>query len=252
MTTMLGYNRQGEIDYGSLEFDPDKPDPLPDGMFQNPVLRQLGWVLELRYGERPDVFYDSNTFICYDRRNLNVRVSPDFYVAFGVDAQAIIERRLYLPWEAGKPPDLVLEVASRDTALHDISGKRGIYAQIGIPEYWRFDRTGGDLYGSPLAGDLLVDGVYRPLELTTSPDDVLKGYSPALGLYLCWYDGVIYVYDGGAGTYFRTPLQMQADLREAEAVIRTSEGALRDAEAAREADRARIRQLEEELRRRES
>ena len=251
-TKILVYNRQGEIDYSSLEFDPDKPDPLPDGMFQNPILRQLSWAIELRYGERPDVFYDSNTFICYDRRNLNVRVSPDFYAAFGVDAEAIIERRLYLPWEVGKPPDFVLEAASRDTATRDIGVKREIYAQIGIPEYWRFDRTGGDLYGEPLAGELLVDGVYRPLELTTVPDGVLKGYSPVLGLYVCWYDGVIYVYDGSTGTYLRTLRQMQVDLREAEVARMDAEAARMDAEAAREADRARIRQLEEELRRRDS
>ena len=259
MTTILAYNRQGEIDYSRLEFDPDKPDPLPDGMFQNPVLRQLGWALELRFGGRPDFFYDSNTFICYDRRNLNVRVAPDFYAAFGVDAEAIIERRLYLPWEAGKPPDFVLEVASRDTAMRDVGAKREIYAQIGIPEYWRFDRTGGNLYGEPLAGELLVDGIYRPMELTTSPDGVLKGYSPVLGLHLCWYDGVIYVYDGDSGTYFRTLQQMQADLDEAEAARMdaeaarmNAEAARMDAEAARESDQARIRQLEEELRKRES
>ena len=259
MTTILAYNRQGEIDYSRLEFDPDKPDPLPDGMFQNPVLRQLGWALELRFGGRPDFFYDSNTFICYDRLNLNGRVAPDFYAAFGVDAEAIIERRLYLPWEAGKPPDFVLEVASRDTAMRDVGAKREIYAQIGIPEYWRFDRTGGDLYGEPLAGELLVDGIYRPMELTTSPDGVLKGYSPVLGLHLCWYDGVIYVYDGDSGTYFRTLQQMQADLDEAEAARMdaeaarmNAEAARMDAEAARESDQARIRQLEEELRKRES
>ena len=40
-------------------------------------------------------------------------VSPrDVYLAFGVNTHAIRERRLYLPWEAGKPPDWVLEVAS--------------------------------------------------------------------------------------------------------------------------------------------
>ena len=81
--------------------------------------------------------------ICYDPTNLNVRVGPDFYFASGVDAPAIERTKLYLPWEAGKPPDFVLEIASESTAEHDVTGKRQIYAEIGVPEYWRFDRSGG-------------------------------------------------------------------------------------------------------------
>ena len=81
--------------------------------------------------------------ICYDPNNLNVRVGPDFYFASGVDAPAIERTKLYLPWEAGKPPDFVLEIASESTAEHDVTGKRQIYAEIGVPEYWRFDRSGG-------------------------------------------------------------------------------------------------------------
>ena len=121
---MLTYNRQGEIDFASLEFDPYEPEPLPEGMIQNPYLFDFIPILVAHYEGRRDVFLDSNTFICYDRRNLNVRVGPDFYIATGVDARAIRERALYLPWEAGKPPDLALEVASASTARHDVGRKR--------------------------------------------------------------------------------------------------------------------------------
>ena len=38
------------------------------------------------FGGRPDVFLDRDTNICYDRGNLNVRIVPDLYLAFGVDA----------------------------------------------------------------------------------------------------------------------------------------------------------------------
>ena len=190
MTTMLPYTRQPAGADDSIGFDPE-PGPLPDAMIQNPIIHEILYILAARFtnfGRRADNFLESNTFICYDRSNLNVRVAPDCYLALGVDALAIRQRRLYLPWEVGKPPDFALEVASESTGRQDVVGKRRIYAQIGIPEYWRFDPTGGQFHGQPLAGDRLVNGVYQPIALTTEPDGVLKGYSPILGLSLCWHD----------------------------------------------------------------
>jgi hypothetical protein len=214
MTTMLPYNKQGEIDFAGLCFDPDDPPPLPDAMFQDEILQEMMHILSGRYtgmGRRPDVFLSSNTILCYDRNDLNVRVSPDCYLAFGVDKLAIRRRRLYLPWEVGKPPDLAIELASVTTARHDVTGKRRIYAEIGISEYWRFDPTGGDFYGEPLAGDRLVDGIYQPFELTTEPDGVLKGYSPLLDICLCWADEWLYFYVPATGEYIRNlPEEMAA------------------------------------------
>ena len=248
MTTMLTYNRMTVIDYDSLEFNPDEPEPLPDGMIQNPVLFEILSILADRFSinsPRPDVFLDSNTFICYNPDNLNVRVGPDVYLAFGVDARAIRERRIYLPWEAGKLPDFVLEVASVTTARYDVAGKRRLYAQIGIPEYWRFDPTGGEHYGQPLSGEILLQGEYRPVELTTEPDGALKGFSPAIGLYLCPNEDRLTFFDPATGSYLLN-LSQERDAR------RQAESALRDERAEREAAQTRIRQLEEELRRRQS
>ena len=73
--------------------------------------------------------------------------------------------------------------------------KRDLYAQIGISEYWRFDPTGGTYYNQPLTGEQLINGTYQPFELTTEPDGILKGYSPALKRYLCWHDGMTELYD---------------------------------------------------------
>ena len=70
-----------------------------------------------------------------------------------------------------------MEVASASTAEEDTGGKRRIYQQIGIQEYWRFDSSGGEHYGQPLAGDRLVNGVYQPIELATEPDGEIWGYS---------------------------------------------------------------------------
>ena len=133
---MLPYNRQGEIDYASLDFDPNEKELPPDHMEQNREINEVIGLLMARFTDfwrRPDVFLDTDTNICYDRSNLNVRVAPDVYIAFGVDDRAIRPRKLYLPWEVGKAPDWVLEVAvrphrgalSRKTAVRRQAGQRG-------------------------------------------------------------------------------------------------------------------------------
>ena len=275
--TMLPYHEQGTIDYARLDYDPNEPVLKPDAMEQNLQLQEIFGLLRAHvtdFNRRPDVFLDSNTIICYDRHDLNVRVSPDVYLAFGVDAQAIRPRKLYLPWEVGKPPDWVLEIASSSTGREDVGRKRRIYAGIGVPEYWRFDPTKqGKYHGQRLAGDRLVGGVYEPIELTTAPDGLLKGYSEVLGLSLCWDGGWPRFYDPSTDTYLET-WQEAWDTREAEREAREAaeaqaaveqadrlaERAARQAaenraateQAARQAAEARIRQLEAELRRRQA
>ena len=203
---MLPYRRGGEIDYAGLEFDPDTKETPPDHMHQNREIREITGLLAARFTEfdtRPDVFLDDGSFICYDPNNLNVRVSPDVYLVFGVDAEAIRPRRLYLPWEVGKPPDFALEIASKSTSMVDINRKPGIYAAIGVPEFWRFDPSGGQYYGEPLWGGQLVDGAYQILPSTTEPDGILKIYSPLLEISICWDDGWPLLYDPATGTYDR-------------------------------------------------
>ena len=86
----------------------------------------------------------------------------------------------------GKPPDFVLEVASPTTARNDYTDKRLDYASFGIPEYWRFDATGGRWYDAALAGDRLVEGAYQPITIHRSAASHLWGHSAALNLTVCW------------------------------------------------------------------
>ena len=201
---ILPYRRQGEIDYDALDFDPSEPVEKPEAMEQRDpqfdVLR-LMWIGLAELGRRPGVFISWDTIISYDPNDLNVRVSPDLYLALDVDADAIRERRIYLPWEVGKPPDWALEIASVSTGRIDVTRKRDVYAKVGVPEYWRFDPTGGEYHGEPLAGDMLADGVYRPAPLTTEPDGILKGHSPVLGLSLAWDEGRPRFFDPQTGSY---------------------------------------------------
>ena len=267
--TKLAYHEQGEIDYARLDYNPDEPVLKPDAMEQEQPLQHLIGLLASRFtdfDQRPDTFLSSNTILCYDPRDLNVRVSPDVYLAFGVDAHAIRRRKLYLPWEVGKPPDWVLEVASSSTGAEDVGRKRDLYARIGVPEYWRFDPQDGAYHGERLAGDRLVAGRYAPIELTTVPDGLLKGYSAVLGLSLCWDAGRPRLYDPTTGSYLESWREVwvarevaetrvaveQAARLAAEAQTATEQAARLAAEAERDAAQSEIARLREQLGRRQA
>ena len=235
---IIPYQREDRDIYAGLEFDPNHPEPLPEAMYQERILREIAYLLTYYLTDTPgrsDVLVSSNTFLCYDRSNLNRYITPDCYVALGVDEAAIRSRRLYLPWEAGKPPDLALEMASESTADDDTGDKRRLYESIGVGEYWRFDATGGDYYGEPLVGERLVDGRYQRMEITRQPDGALRGYSPTLDLYLVWQpqpdgEGWLYLYDPATGQRLR-PL---SHVRRSEAAaIADAADARADADAAR-------------------
>ncbi len=110
---------------------------------------------------------------------------PDLLVAFGVDPGAYYASNAYVIAEQGKPPDFVLEVASRSSGRLDTVDKRRDYAALLIPEYWRFDET-GRFHGVKLAGDRLVDGEYIAIEIEELPDGSWQGYSGALNLNVRW------------------------------------------------------------------
>ena len=168
----------------------EEPEPPEDGMLQDLTIERISNLLHGRYEDREDVFISGRVFVSYDRRNGNARVQPDLFIAFGVDTAAI---RVNLPnfwlWETGKAPDWVMEVASPSTARNDLAGKRELYASLGIAEYWRFDPSGGELYGKPLVGERLVDGRYVEYETVVGPDGSMQAHSELLGVDFYW-DGV--------------------------------------------------------------
>ena len=72
------------------------------------------------------------------------RMAPDLLIAFlGADPEACREDNGYVISVHGKPPDFVMEIASRSTGRQDVEGKRTGYAGLGIPEYWRCRRGRG-------------------------------------------------------------------------------------------------------------
>ena len=96
-------------------------------------------------------------------RRLGLRI-PDLIIAFNVDRAGIIDNNGCSVEELGKPPDFVLEVASSNTAENDFTVKRVDYAAFGVPEYWRFDPTNGDLYDAEADARIAAEERVRELE----------------------------------------------------------------------------------------
>ena len=129
---------------------------------------------------------------------------PDLMVSFDSNWDLILEQRGYSIEDQGGPPHWVLEVASPTTSDTDENEKRDDYALFSIFEYWRFDPTGGERYEAALAGDRLVNGNYRPILIEWLDDEHCRGWSEALGLYVCWERGQLRFYDPKTRQYLRT------------------------------------------------
>ena len=232
MTTKPALQSQPDGQQAQVEALPN-PRRKPDAMRQMPYISRAYLILEEHFSGRSDVLVGSEGYLCQFSDDRSDYVAPDCVVAFGVAPGAIRDdRNGYVISEVGKPPEFVLEVASASTRRMDYTVKPGIYAGLGVTEYWRFDRTGGRYHDAPLAGDRLVDGVYVPIELTATDDGMVWGHSQVLGLDLCWERGHLRFYDPVAGEYL-------PDLAEAKAQLDAAVVALADAEARADAEAQR-------------
>ena len=165
-------------------FLPD-PEPIEDAMQQLPTINRINPMIEGHFEDRPDVLVTGEAYLCWDPTNKNAKLSPDCMVAIGINPEDVELKNGYLIWEIGKPPDVVIEVASEHTARADLTRKRDRYASLGIAEYWRLDPSGGDRYGEPLVGEYLANGEYQRIELHDD-DGILWARSPVMGINLLW------------------------------------------------------------------
>ena len=164
------------------------------------LINEVCVILSDRCGDDPATLVGANAYLAHALGDWRAYQMFDCIVAFGVDADEIEESNGYIISEAGKPPDFILEIATkrtrvRDYPMNDYTVKRRVYRDMGAGEYWRFDSSGGSFHGAPLAGDVLADGEYRPLEIRRAQDGTFRGYSPALALYLVWDEGRLRFYD---------------------------------------------------------
>ena len=220
-----------------------------DGMLQERPIDRIKILLLQRYEDRPDVFISGGVYVSYDITNGNRRVGPDLFIAFDVNSAGI---RQGLPnywiWETGRAPDFVLEVASPSTAENDMGSKRELYRRIGVQEYWRFDPTGGELYGRAIIGERLVNGEYEEYPVERGEDGSKRSYSELLEVVFYWDGGQEFdALDPSTGITIdkRAAAESRATVAEAELSL---EREARVAEQVRaDAAEARARELEEQL-----
>ena len=222
-------------------------EPLPDPPEKTDMQQVRHYVaarsaLGAYLGGRGDVLVAGYGYLIVSRESVEdwaEHFYPDCVVAFGVDPESIIDRNGYVISEVGKPPDFVLEIASKTTSSRDETVKLEGYANMMVPEYWMFDGSGKGYYSRVLSGYRLVGDAYRPIELTEEADGEVRGYSPALSLYLCAdVENRLRFWDSATQEYLPTHKEAIDGQARAEAA-REREWALRiNAESAQEQERA--------------
>ena len=156
--------------------------------------------LENYCASRPNAYLGMNMLVYYERYDITKRVTPDLYIVF--DARRPIGRN-YRIWDAGKPPDVVWELAPYSDMKGDPEEKKELYRQLGVPEYWWYDSS-GELDGPRLQGFQLVNGQYRKLPAIRRGRNSRWVKSPLLGLEHRFNGQRLRLWDPSAREYLRT------------------------------------------------
>ena len=212
---------------------PDPPERTLDDMTSIKAIHMNGnsHALMVHFSDRPNTIVDAEHYISrIPTRDMTNVVYPDLLISFDANPEALEKSNAYLISEQAKPPDFILEVASRSTRTADRTTKRDTYAGLEVTEYWRFDEN--STRSNPgLAGDRLIDGEYQPIDIHTLPDGRLRGYSTVLNLILEWHEGQLNWIDPETGEHIPTfqqereaRLQAEARNRELEAELRRLRG----------------------------
>ncbi|MEH2401215.1 Uma2 family endonuclease [Nostoc sp.] len=177
-----------------IEYPDEDGKPMAEGDIQCSYLTYARNALRIYFQNHPDVYVAGNLFIYYEKGYPESVVAPDVFVVFGVENR---DRRSYKTWEEqNKTPDFVLEITSKTTRSKDQGAKKGIYAFLGVREYFQYDPT-GDYLNPQLQGLHLVDGNYFPVATNTLPDGTVSLPSQVLGLELRLEAGKLRFYDLG-------------------------------------------------------
>lgn len=224
--------------------DEDYPErdgrPMAETDIHRDLMLDLIATLQHYFAHRPRVYVSGNLLVFYEEGNGQKHVSPDVFVVRGVPNH---QRRNYLIWKEGKPPEFVIELTSISTRIEDLETKYNLYREIGVREYFLFDPR--DEYLEPrLMGFRLLRGRFRPIEPV--------GHhlpSRVTGLHLVEMGKELRLFDPQSGEILPTPAE-RAEL-EAERARQEAERARQEAERARQEAAARA-EAEERARRAEA
>lgn len=210
--------------------------PMAESDFQRDPLMYAVTALKVYFQKRDDVYVSGNLFIYYEEGNPQAVVAPDVFVVLGAPKH---DRPSYRLWQEPKAPDFILEITSRSTRSEDQGTKRGLYAYLGVREYWQYDPT-GDYLEPALQGQVLRADHYEALPATRLGDGTLSLHSAVLGLDIRLGQGRLRFFDPARDAYLLT-------YQEAEQARQAAEQARQQERAARQAAEARLAELQARL-----
>ena len=180
--------------------------PMAETDVHRKLMMDFILILEDYFENNDDVYVSGNLLIYYERGNPRKSISPDVFVAFGVEKK---QRNTYLTWAEAQTPDFVLEVASPSTFSKDMGEKKELYASVlAVKEYYIYDPMGQIV--PSFVGYRLIDGEYQEIDFVN--DRLL---SETLGLALGEHDGNLRLYNPTTSQWLQTP-QERAKNAEAE------------------------------------
>ncbi len=180
--------------------------PMAETDIHRDVMVDFIQILRNYYHNEKDVYVSGNLLMYYEKGNPRKSISPDVFVAFGVEKK---QRDTYLTWEEAQTPDFVLEVASPSTVSKDLGQKKELYASVlAVKEYYIYDPMGQIV--PSFIGYRLVDGEYQEI-------DFVNGRLPSetLELELGEHDGNLRLYNPTSSQWLQTP-QERANNAESE------------------------------------
>ncbi len=203
------------------------------------LLLNLRFVLDGFFARDSQVYVGSNLLFYYEPGNPRKFVVPDVFVVRGVSKG---DRRIYKLWEEGRAPNVVIEIASRETKKADLNSKLHLYERLGVAEYYVFDPE-YRYVKPPFRAWRLNGGKYVEIAITDG-----RVRSDELGLELVNTGQTLRLLDPTTGQLLLTPEEeTAARQREAEARQREAEARQREAEARQQAE-ARAERLAAKLR----
>lgn len=223
--------------FTEIEYPDSDGLPMAESDFQREVLIYTVEALRGHFQDRDDVYVSGNLFIYYEEGNPKAVVAPDVFVVIGAPSH---DRPSYKLWNEPKGPDFVLEITSKSTRGEDQGAKRGIYAYLGVREYWQYDPT-GDYLDPPLQGLQLVERNYWPLRAATPVPGGFSLHSAVLDLDLRLEGGAFRFHDP------RTGQKLLSYQETEQARVAAEANAAREL-ALRQAAEARLAELEARLR----
>lgn len=210
-----------------VEYPDSDGEPMAESDFQRTPLIYAVEALRIHFQDDPQVYVSGNMLLYYEEGNPEAAVAPDVFVVIGAEKR---DRSSYMLWREPKAPDFVLEITSKSTVSQDQGVKKGLYAFLGVVEYFQYDPT-ADYLEPPLQGYRLVNGNYEAIPPTEKAEERIVIHSNTLGLDLELADGTFHYVDPASGEMLFSHEEAEQARREAEARARAAEARIAELEA---------------------